>query len=87
MKRVRLPQIRLPRLPRRRAREPRLPRLKPVARPAGVLRGARVPAFAAVAVLVAAASVASFMESYRALYDWAHGHGLSVRWSAVWPLH
>jgi hypothetical protein len=26
------------------------------------------------------------MESYRALYDWAHEHGLSVRWSAVWPL-
>ena len=52
-----------------------------------MLRGARVPAFAAAAVLVAAASVASFMESYRALYDWAHGHGLSVRWSAVWPLH
>jgi hypothetical protein len=69
VKRVRLPQIRLPRLPRRRAREPRLPRLKPVARPAGVLRGARVPAFAAAAVLVAAASLASFMESYRALYD------------------
>jgi hypothetical protein len=51
-----------------------------------VLRGARVLALAAVATLVAAASVASFMESYRALYDWAHEHGLSVRWSAVWPL-
>jgi len=59
-----------------------------VARPApsGVLRGARALALAAIALLVAAASVASFMESYRALYDWAHGHGLSVRWSAVWPL-
>jgi hypothetical protein len=26
------------------------------------------------------------MESYRALYEWAREHGLSVRWSAVWPL-
>jgi hypothetical protein len=43
-------------------------------------------ALAAVAVLVAAASVASFMESFRALYEWAREHGLSVRWSAVWPL-
>jgi hypothetical protein len=86
VKRIRLLHIRLPRLPRRAAREPRPTRPKPVARPAGVLRGARVLALAAVAVLVAAASVASFMESYRALYDWAHSHGLSVRWSAVWPL-
>jgi Protein of unknown function (DUF2637) len=79
--RLRLPRPKLPRLPKR-SRPPRLPR--PAS--AGVLRGARVLALAAVAVLVAAASVASFMESYRALYDWAHGHGLSVRWSAVWPL-
>jgi hypothetical protein len=43
-------------------------------------------ALAAVAVLVAAASVASFMESFRALYEWAREHGLSVHWSAVWPL-
>ena len=85
-RRIRLPRFRLLQLPRRHAREPRLPRPKPVARPAGVLRGARVLALAAVAALVAAASVASFMESYRALYDWAHEHGLSVRWSAVWPL-
>jgi Protein of unknown function (DUF2637) len=87
VKRIRLPRFRLPRLPRRAAREPRPPRPRPVARPAaGVLLGARLVALAAVTVLVAAASVASFMESYRALYDWAHGHGLSVRWSAVWPL-
>jgi Protein of unknown function (DUF2637) len=80
--RLRLPRPKLPRLPKR-SRPPRLPRQTA---PAGVLRGARVLALAAVAILVAAASVASFMESYRALYDWAHGHGLSVRWSAVWPL-
>lgn len=82
--RLRLPRARLPHLPRRLVREPRP---KPVARPAsGVLRGARGLALAAIAVLVAAASVASFMESYRALYEWAREHGLSVRWSAVWPL-
>jgi hypothetical protein len=63
-------RIRLPRLPRRRAREPQPPRPKPVARPAsGVLRGSGGLALAAIADLVAAASVASFMESYRALYE------------------
>jgi hypothetical protein len=87
MKRIRLPRFRLPRLPHRSAREPRPRRPKPVARSAsGVLRGARGLALAAIAVLVGAASVASFMESYRALYEWAREHGLSVRWSAVWPL-
>jgi hypothetical protein len=55
-------------------------------RPTGVLRGARGLALGLVAALVAAASVASFMESYRALYDWAREHGLSVHWSAAWPL-
>ena len=83
----RLPHPRFPRLPRRRAREPRPPRPKPVAGPAaGVLHGARLVALTAIAVLVAAASVASFMESFRALYEWAREHGLSVHWSAVWPL-
>jgi hypothetical protein len=87
VKRIRLPYICLSRLPRGRVREPRAPRPKSVARPAsGVLRGARGLALAAITVLVAAASVASFMESYRALYEWAREHGLSVRWSAVWPL-
>ena len=84
MKRIRVPRIRLLHLPRRAAREPRSQRPKPVARPvSGVLRGSRVLALAAIAVLVAAASVASFMESYRALYEWARGHGLSVQLSAV----
>ena len=83
MKHIRLPRIRLPR-----PRLPRRPRLAPELRPpaTGVLRGARGLALAAITTLVAAASVASFMESFRALYEWAHEHGLSVRWSAVWPL-
>jgi hypothetical protein len=37
-------------------------------------------------VLVAAASLTSFAESYRGLYDWARGHGLSGPWAAIWPL-
>jgi hypothetical protein len=37
-------------------------------------------------VLVAAASLVSFAESYRGLYDWAHEHGLSGAWVAIWPL-
>ncbi len=75
-----IPRIRLPRYAKVRPAD--------VSRPAttGVLRGARGLALAAIAALVAAASVASFMESFRALYEWAHEHGLSVRWSAVWPL-
>jgi predicted acetyltransferase len=59
---------------------------KPAPAPSGVLRGSRSLALAAIAVLVGAASVASFAESYRALYDWAAGHLLSGVWAAVWPL-
>jgi hypothetical protein len=84
---VKIPRPRLPRLrlPRRRdaSRRPRGESRPPVT---GVLRGARLLALAAIAVLVAAASVASFMQSYRALYEWAHDHGLSAHWSAIWPL-
>ena len=69
---------------------PHLPRRKVEPRPpgstTGVLRGARWLALAAVAALVAAASLVSFAESYRALYEWAHDHGLSAHWAAVWPL-
>jgi hypothetical protein len=80
MKRIHLPKIRFP-------RHQKLPRTPGEHRPpTGVLRGARGLALAVIAALVAAASVASFMESFRALYEWAHEHGLSVRWSAVWPL-
>jgi hypothetical protein len=80
MKRIRI------HLPWRRARDASAARGESRPPAIGVLRGARWLALAAIAVLVAAASVASFMESYRALYEWAREHGLSVRWSAVWPL-
>jgi len=56
-------------------------------RPAPVaLRVPRAAALAAIAVLVASASLTSFAESYRGLFDWAHEHGLSGLWAAVWPL-
>jgi hypothetical protein len=51
-----------------------------------LLRGPRRAALAAIASLVAAASLVSFGESYRGLYLWAHHHGLAGRWAAVWPL-
>ena len=43
-------------------------------------------ALAAIASLVAAASLVSFAESCRGLYMWAHGHGLSGPWAVAWPL-
>ena len=52
----------------------------------GILRVPRRAALAAVSVLVAAASVASLAESYRGLYLWAHHHGLSGVWVAMFPL-
>src|SRR6266567_6465552 len=70
---------RFPRLPRRARKEQGH-------RPVTILRGPRLAALAAIAVLVAAASLVSFAESYRGLYDWAHEHGLSGAWVAIWPL-
>jgi hypothetical protein len=52
----------------------------------GVLRAPRRAALAAIAVLVAAASLTSFAESYRGLYAWAHEHGLAGPWAVAWPL-
>jgi hypothetical protein len=52
----------------------------------GILRGPRRTALAAIAALVAAASLVSFAESYRGLYLWAHEHGLAGLWAAAWPL-
>ena len=53
---------------------------------AGLLGGCRRAALAAVAVLVFTASLVSFAESYRGLYEWAGRHGISGIWVAVWPL-
>jgi len=56
------------------------------ARPAATLRAARRAALALIAVLVLAASLVSFAESYRGLYLWADRHGLHGLWAAIWPL-
>lgn len=57
------------------------------ARPAGgVLRGARLIALVLIAVLVLAASLVSFAESYRGLYLWAIRHGISGQWAYAWPV-
>jgi len=52
----------------------------------GVLRAPRTAALAVIAVLVAAASLVSFAESYRGLWLWAHEHGLAGLWAVAWPL-
>lgn len=52
----------------------------------GILRVPRRGALVAIAVLVAAASVVSFAESYRGLYDWAREHSLTGPWAVIWPL-
>src|SRR5437762_8212425 len=52
----------------------------------GILRAPRRAALVAIGVLVAAASLVSFAESYRGLYDWAAQHGLSGPWAVIWPL-
>ena len=80
--RVRFPRIAWPRIARRvKHRTPVAP--GPVT---GVLGGLRTAALALVAVLVIAASLVSFAESYRGLYLWAHRHGLAGIWAAIWPL-
>ena len=80
--RVRFPRIAWPRIARRvKHRTPVAP--GPVT---GVLGGLRAAALALVAVLVIAASLVSFAESYRGLYLWAHRHGLAGIWAAIWPL-
>ena len=50
------------------------------------MTGLRKAALVAITLLVAAASVASFAESYRALLDWASRHGLHGVWAYAWPL-
>jgi hypothetical protein len=46
----------------------------------------RRAALAAISVLVAAASLTSFAESYRGLWLWATHHGLHGVWAVAWPL-
>jgi hypothetical protein len=51
-----------------------------------MLRTARHVALVTITAIVAAASVTSFAESYRGLFDWAREHGLNGVWAAAWPL-
>jgi hypothetical protein len=48
--------------------------------------GLRKAALIAIGVLVAAASLVSFAESYRALLEWASHHGLHSGWAVLWPV-
>jgi hypothetical protein len=50
------------------------------------IRAPRWVALRLVALLVLAAAVASFAQSYRGLYLWAVRHGETGFWSAAWPL-
>jgi hypothetical protein len=52
----------------------------------GILRKPQRAALIAITVLVAAASLVSFAESYRGLFLWAHHHGLAGAWAVIWPL-
>ena len=70
----------------RAARKARRAARHPAGPAPGSLRTPRLVALIAIAVVIGAASTSSFAESYRALFDWAHEHGLSGTWAAVFPL-
>src|SRR5215469_13660071 len=52
----------------------------------GWIRAPRWVALRFVALLVLAAAVASFAQSYRGLYLWAVHHGETGFWGGAWPL-
>lgn len=93
MKRARLPRVRLPRAPWKRPRRAGQPAPLDLGRPADVgqadpgkvLRALRAAALWAIGALIAAASAASFSESYRGLFLWAIHHGLAGFWAAAFP--
>ncbi len=68
----------------RRLRKPRVRRERQQL--SAALSAPRTVALIAVAGLVAAASLVSFAESYRALYLWAREHLLHGVWAFAWPL-
>ena len=51
-----------------------------------ILPGATRAARWFIALLVFAASAASFTESYHGLFDWSSGHDVHGGWALVWPL-
>ena len=68
------------------AREARRAARQPAGPVPGSLLMPRRVALVTIAAVIAAASLTSFAESYRGLYDWAREHGLSGLWAAAWPL-
>lgn len=50
------------------------------------LRVPRRVALVAIAMLVCSASLVSFAESYRGLFEWAAGHGAPGVWAYTWPI-
>lgn len=84
MKRISLPHIPRPHLPRRTPREPG--ETVPAVPPGTVLRSFRHAALWAVAVLITAATGAAFAEWYQGLYEWARHHGKTGVWATLYPL-
>lgn len=77
----RLPRLHLPR------RGPRPDKSATAAQPApDFLAGYKRAAQYTLAALILAASLVSFSESYRALWEWCSHHGLTGGWSLVWPI-
>jgi hypothetical protein len=46
---------------------------------------ARFAALIVITVMVTAATLISFAESYRGLFLWAHEHGVPGVWTVTWP--
>jgi hypothetical protein len=59
---------------------------RPAAAGSEILRVPRRAALVGISMLLGAASLVSFAESYRGLYLWSSQHGLHGLWAAVWPL-
>jgi hypothetical protein len=81
---LRLPRVPRPHWPRRNERH--VDNESFTAAPEGALRRFRTAALWAIAALIAAASGASFAESYRGLFEWATRHGLTGFWAAAFPV-
>src|SRR5260221_3292459 len=51
-----------------------------------ILPGPRFVAVIGMTAFITVASIASFTESYRALFIWAIHHGMAGFWAAIWPM-
>jgi hypothetical protein len=73
------------RLPRRGPR-PDKADAAPVLPVPGFLASYKRTAQYTLAALILAASLVSFSESYRALWEWCSHHGLGGNWAIIWPI-